>query len=175
MPVNSNQSPDERFFRLYAVNEVALHTFVRSLLPTRQDADEVMQEVMVALWQGCGNATEFRPWAFGVARNLALVHLRKKSRDRLVFDEELVNRLADLSVQDEAVHAAQRDALEGCMQKLPPAQRELVLLAYAKGVRIDRLAQLRGQTPMSLYKMLHRIRQGLLECVQRTLAIEDSV
>ena len=49
-------------------------------------------------------------------------------------------------------------------------QRELVLAAYAKGTRIDELAAQRGQTAMSLYKLLHRIRQALLECVRRTIA-----
>lgn len=67
---------DPLFFRHYAENEVALHTYVRSLLPTRQDAAEVMQQVMIALWQGYRQANDFRPWAFGVARNVALMHLR---------------------------------------------------------------------------------------------------
>ena len=55
------------------------------------------------------------------------------------------------------------------------AQRELVLTAYTKGVRMDDLATRRGQTPMALYKLLHRIRQSLLDCVQRTLAQEETV
>jgi hypothetical protein len=41
MSLKPEPSPDEHFFRLYAENEVALHTFVRSLLPTREDATEV--------------------------------------------------------------------------------------------------------------------------------------
>jgi RNA polymerase sigma-70 factor (ECF subfamily) len=48
-----------------------------------------------------------------------------------------------------------------------------VLSAYTKGTRIDELAKRRGQTPMALYKLLHRIRQALLECVERTLAKEE--
>lgn len=85
----------------------------------------------------------------------------------------LVNRLADLAQEQETLHLSEREALEACLQKLPAAQRELVLTAYTKGTRIDDLASRRGQTPMSLYKMLHRIRQALLDCVQRTLAQEE--
>ncbi len=174
MSQTSEPVPNERFFRLYAEHEVALHTFVRSLLPTREDAAEVMQEVMVALWRGADAAAEFRPWAFGVARNQALIHLRKRKRDRHVFDDELVNRLADLAVAQEPRHLAEREALESCLQKLPASQRELVLTAYTKGTRMDDLAGRRGQTPMSLYKLLHRIRQSLLDCVERTLAREET-
>ena len=172
-----SQPPDhpqhDRFLRLYAEHEVALHTFVRSLLPTRQEASEVMQEVIVALWQGFNLAEEFRPWAFGVARNQVRMHLRRRMRDRHVFDDELVNRLADMALAHGAQQLTDREALEGCLQKLPAAQKELVLTAYTKGIRMDDLAQRRGQTPMSLYKLLHRIRQGLLECVERTLAQEE--
>ncbi len=165
--------PNPEFFRLYAEHEVALHTFVRAMLPTREDAAEVMQEVMLALWQGGDEAREFRAWAFGVARNKALMHLRKRARDRHVFDDELVNRLADDAAVMNERHESQREALDQCLQKLPATQRELVLAAYTKGARMDGLAAQRGQTPMSLYKLLHRIRQALLECVRRALTKEE--
>jgi len=162
-----------QFLRLFAANEAALHTFVRSMLPSRQEAAEVMQDVAVTLWQKFSSADEFRPWAFGVARNMALRHLRSQAHDRHVFDDELVNRLADEAATMEQRHLTQREALAGCLQKLPAIQRELALAAYTKGTRMDELAVKRGQTPMSLYKLLQRIRQVLLECVRRTLTQED--
>jgi RNA polymerase sigma-70 factor (ECF subfamily) len=162
-----------QFLRLFAANEAALHTFVRSMLPSRQEAADVMQEVAVTLWQKFTSADEFRPWAFGVARNMALRHLRSRARDRHVFDDDLVNRLADEAVAMEQRHLTQREALAGCLQKLPAMQRELALTAYTKGTRMDELAAQRGQTPMALYKLLQRIRQALLECVRRTLSQEE--
>ena len=171
----SDHPPHDQFLRLYAEHEVALHTFVRSLLPTREEAAEVMQEVMVILWQKSGQVDEFRPWAFGVARLAALRHLERRKRDRHVFDSELVNQLAEESAAMSERHSDQREALESCLQKLPTTQRELVLTAYTKGTRMDDLATRRGQTPMALYKLLHRIRQALLECVRRTLAKEEMI
>lgn len=175
MTTRSVHPLNDQFLRLYAENEGALHAFVRSLLPTRDESSEVMQDLAVALWQGFESAREFRPWAFGVARNLVRMHLRRRARDRHVFDDQLVQRLADLAQEESEPRAAERRALECCLQKLPQAQRELVLGAYARGTRIDELAQRRGQTPMALYKILHRIRQALLECVQRTVLREQSV
>jgi RNA polymerase sigma-70 factor (ECF subfamily) len=164
-----------RFLRHYAESEVALHTFVRSLMPTRQMASEVMQDVILVLWEKFDAAADFQGWAFGVAKNVALRHLRRQSRDRHVFDDELVNQLADDTVALVPVHDSHREALDRCLDKLPAAQRELVLTAYTKGTRMDDLAGRRGQTPMALYKLLHRIRQALLECVERTLAKEEHV
>ncbi len=162
-----------QFLRHYAESEVALHTFVRSLVPTRQMASEVMQDVILVLWEKFDAAADFQGWAFGVAKNVAMRHLRRQSRDRHVFDDDLVNQLADDAAALVPVHDGHREALEHCLEKLPAAQRELVLTAYTKGTRMDELATRRGQTPMALYKLLHRIRQALLECVERTLAKEE--
>lgn len=172
-----NDQHHDQFLRLFAEHEPALRTFVRSLLPSLADASEVMQEVAVVLWQKFGEfdaARDFRKWAFGVGRYEALSYLRDKARDRHVFGDELVDRLADEAAAAEHRHEAQREALETCLQKLPAAQRELVLEAYTKGTRMDALAVERGQTAMSLYKLLHRIRQALLECMRRTILKEEA-
>jgi RNA polymerase sigma-70 factor, ECF subfamily len=150
-----NDQQHDHFLRLFAEHEPAVRTFVRTLLPARDGASEVMQEVAVVLWQKFAEfdaSRDFRKWAFGVARYEVLTYLRDKLRDRHVFDDALVNRLADDAAAAEPRHDAQREVLEACLQKLPPAQR--------------------GQTPMSLYKVLHRVRQALLECVRRQLAME---
>lgn len=173
MSLPSEHERHAQFLRHYAASEAALHTFVRSLVPTRQMASEVMQDVILVLWEKFDAAEDFQGWAFGVARNVALRHLRRQTRDRHVFDDELVNQLADDAVALAPVHDSHREALEHCLEKLPGAQRELVLTAYTKGTRMDELAIRRGQTPMALYKLLHRIRQALLECVERTIAKEE--
>jgi len=173
--LNLNDQHHHQFLRLFAEHEPALRAYIRSMLPSRGDASEVMQEVAVLLWQKFAEfdaSRDFRKWAFGVARYEVLAYLRDLARDRHVFDEALVNRLAEDAAASELRHEAQRDALEACLQKLPPAQRELVLSAYTKDTRIDELAARRGQTAMSLYKVLHRIRRALLECVRRQLAME---
>jgi RNA polymerase sigma-70 factor, ECF subfamily len=173
MTPSDDDSRHDRFLRLFAEHEGAVHAFVRSLLPTRGEAAEVMQEVAVVLWQKFDVARDFRKWAFGVARLEVLRFLQSRRRDRHVFDDELVNRLADDAIAWEQRHETQREALGLCLQKLPAMQRELLLAAYTKGTRMDELAARRGQTAMSLYKMLHRIRQALLECVRRALSQEE--
>jgi RNA polymerase sigma-70 factor (ECF subfamily) len=136
-------------------------------------ASEVMQDVILVLWRKYEEAADFKLWAFGVARNVVFQHLRRAARDRHVFDDALVNQLADDAVALAEVHDRQREALEACLEKLAEPQRQLVLSAYEKGVRIEQLAGQRGQTPMALYKTLHRIRRSLLDCMQRTLGRQE--
>ena len=154
----------DRFLRLYVEHEEALRGFVRSLVPTLEDAREVMQQTAAVLWRKFDDSADFRPWAFGVAKFEALAFLRDRARDRHVFGDEVLALL-------EAARSSEQEerALEECLQKLPAAQRELVETAYAPGVRMDELARSAGRTPMALYKSLHRIRMTLADCVQLTL------
>jgi len=177
MPTLNDRHYDQ-FLRPFADHESALRTFVRSMVPSLEDASEIMQDTAVVLWQKFDEydaARDFRKWAFGVARYQALTYLRDRVRDRHVFDDALVHSLADDAAAADQRHEAQREALDQCLQKLPEAQREMVLTAYTKGTRMDELAAERGQTAMSLYKVLHRIRQALLECVRRTVAREEYI
>jgi RNA polymerase sigma-70 factor (ECF subfamily) len=163
----------DQFLRLFTANEPDLHAFVRSLLPTRDDAREVMQEVAVVLWRKFGTyatGEDFRKWAFGVARYEVLAYARDKARDRHVFDDDLLQTLAAESAAGVDVRELQREALERCLQNLPESQCELLLNAYAPGTRMDRLAHARGQTAMALYKLLHRLRLALIDCTRRELA-----
>jgi RNA polymerase sigma-70 factor (ECF subfamily) len=169
------QPQDDQFLRLYAEHEPSLHGYVRSLVPTRDDAREVMQEVAVALWRKFGDlarAAEFRPWAFGVARMEVMAWRRDRGRDRHFFGEEAMTIIARESEQMTRQLDAQHDALEECLGKLPSAQGALVREAYAPGVRIDLLAARQGRSAMALYKILHRIRLALIDCTRSVLARE---
>ena len=159
----------DRFLRLYVEQEEALRGFVRSLVPTLEDAREVMQQTAAVLWRKFDDSADFRPWAFGVAKFEALAFLRDRARDRHLFGDEVLALLEAEALEAARSSEQEEQALEQCLQKLPAAQRELVETAYAPGVRMDELARSAGRTPMALYKSLHRIRMALVDCVQLTL------
>lgn len=168
----SEQVRHDQFLRLYVEHEESLRGFVRALVPTRDDAREVMQEVAAVLWRKFDQLAapdDFRRWAFGVARFEALGFRRDKARDRHVFDEEVLGLLADDAAGAVDSLETEREVLEECLGKLPEPQRKLVEVAYAKGAKIDELAEGTGRTAMSLYKALHRIRLTLLDCAERAL------
>lgn len=166
------------FLRLYVEHEESLRGFVRSLVPTLEDAREVMQEVAAVLWRKFEDITspaDFRRWAFGVARFEALEFMRTRRRDRHVFGDEALRLLAEEAEESAGVFEAERRALEECLVKLPDTQRALVEAAYAPGVRMDELASQSGRSAMSLYKSLHRIRILLMDCTRQVLAREGLI
>jgi RNA polymerase sigma-70 factor (ECF subfamily) len=166
-----------RFLRAFTTHEPAVRAYVRRLVPLRADADDVMQEVSVVLWEKFDSFRErsdFKAWAFGVARFEVLAWLRDKGRDRLVLDDEVVSKLAEESAADEPRLARQREALEACMEKVPHAQRELMMEAYQPDARIQSVAERSGRTVPGFYQWLHRMRRALLDCVRNVLAGEVS-
>jgi RNA polymerase sigma-70 factor (ECF subfamily) len=145
------------------------------LLVRSSDVEDVLQEVNSVLWE---KAEEFRPgsdfwaWASQIARFKALNHIRKTSRDRLVFDDKLLNELADLAHERLTQMDHRREALEGCLNDLPPPQRQLIDLRYAGGHAIEAIAEMIGRPQASIRQTLYRVRQILLACIESKLQSE---
>jgi len=173
--VLNDDSRHELFLRLFTAHEPALRNFVRSLVPMVADANDVMQEAAVVLWQKFGeyeSSEDFRRWAFGVARFKVLAWQRDRMRDRHVFGADLTELLATEAEIQAGRLERQREALRTCLEKLLPEQRQLVDAAYAPATRIDELARGAGQTAMAIYKRLHRIRLALVDC-SRALMLKE--
>jgi RNA polymerase sigma-70 factor (ECF subfamily) len=163
---------DELFVSLLAQSEAALRNFLRTLLPRWEDLDEVLQETSLVLWRKFDSfepGSDFKRWAFMVARFEALRYRRDKARDRHVFDPELLDLLADDATEEIGTLESERRALEGCLQKLGSNERQWVHSVYGGNLKIREVAALSGRTPGSLYKALNRIRLNLMDCVTRSL------
>ena len=162
----------EVFIGNFTKNEQNLRRFLRSLLPSWEGVDEVLQETALVLWRKIEHydpSTEFIKWACVVARFEALAYRRKMARDRLVFREDLFKLIAE-EAQDELEGASlERSNLQKCLSELPADQKRFVLLAYTPGVKVKELANQEGSSPGAFYMRLKRIRHQLLNCVERKL------
>jgi RNA polymerase sigma factor (sigma-70 family) len=100
------------------------------------EVDDLLQEVNVVLWEKCDEfqpGTDFWAWASQIARFKVLNQVRKYGRERLVFDDAVLQRLAAMAEQKLQDLDRRRDALDHCLKQLPPAQRQLIDLRYASG------------------------------------------
>ncbi len=163
------------FLRQFTANEAAIRALVRRLVPARADADDIMQEVSVVLWEKFDTFRDggnFRAWSFGVARYEVLAWLRDRGRDRLVLSEKVLELLGAEAEVHEPRLERQREALERCIVEVAPAQRDLLMRAYEPGARIAALARESGRSEPGLYQWLYRMRRLLLDCIRRALAKE---
>lgn len=174
-----DRGPDrhQQFLRAFTTHEPAVRAFVRRLVPTRADADDVLQEVAIVLWEKFAEfraGGDFKAWACGIARFKVLAWLRDKGRDRLVLASDVIELIANDSLRDESRLERQREALENCLEKVPPDERDLLARAYGQQAKIQEVATTSGRSVGGFYQWLHRMRRLLLECVQRQLAQEPS-
>lgn len=173
----TNLSPAEQFLSQIVDHQRRLAGFVRALVPDRDDADDVLQEVNIYLWRHSADfvpGTNFAAWMLRVARFQIMAWRKRQSRERLVFDDALFERLAESATTLDTTINRQQDALEFCMAALPDRDRELITQLYADArLTPQSLAQHIGRSAKGIYASLNRIRLKLLECIERTMASED--
>ncbi len=151
-----------------------LHAFILSMVWNAADADDVLQETNLVLWEKVAefdSARPFLPWAMRFAQLQALAWLKRRRRqqERVVFDDDLSRLLADEAARDELALEDRRQALAVCLQKLTAEQRDLIARRYEPDGSVSAMAEASGTTPKALSDRLRRIRHALLQCIQRTL------
>ncbi len=157
---------------LFVKHEPDLRGYLRSLLPTLNDAEEVLQETAIVLWRKFDRfvpGTDFLRWALVVARFQAMTYRRKIARDRLVLSEDVVELLAEEAVEEMPRRRLEREALDFCLRQLPENQQNLVTKVYTPGIKTKDVAESLGKSPAALYMVLNRIRASLMKCIAARL------
>lgn len=166
----------EEFLRLFGTHRRRLYQFILSLVSNLQDAEDVLQETNIILWRKFADyqpGTNFYAWAARVAHFEVLKLRRKLSREAVLLDDAVLEQVAADARDGADSLEAVRDALQKCLQKLSPADRELIARRYGTGSRGKAVAEQLGRPANSVYKSLGRIRQALLECINRGLRLAD--
>ena len=163
----------EAFIQQFTHFEPDLRRFVRSLMPTWTDADEVLQQTAIVAWRKFDQfdtETNFMKWACVIARFEALAYRRKMARDRLVFREDVFDLMADEGLEELDTRGAELAALESCLSAMPEKQRLFVRQAYTPGIKVKDLAAEAGVSSDAFYMRLKRLRHQLMSCVETKLA-----
>ncbi len=152
----------------------SLYAYIFSLLPNRDDAEDVFQRVSIILWK---KMEQFDPegsffsWACGVAFYEVKNFLRVSSRKRLQFREDLMQQLADERIESLKNRDQRLPALQQCLQKLQQKDRDLIKQAYNSSDSIQKIATNSGKAVQSLYNRLNLLRGQLAECIQRKISL----
>lgn len=171
--MNENASNYETFMRLLIEEESAVKAYVRRLVPTWHDVEEVVQQTSLIAWKKFDELEDinrFGGWLMTIARFESLKYRRSMARSPLVFSDKLAEQLADATGNIIAGDADRQQALEGCLQKLDQEKRELILKVHQPGVTIREYAQQNDRPEQAIYKSVQRLRQKLMMCVKQTLA-----
>jgi RNA polymerase sigma-70 factor, ECF subfamily len=175
-----DHEPDKNkvFLRLFLQNERRLYAYILTLLANRADADDVLQEASLVMWDKFDEHSppdDFAAWGCRIAYFKVLDFYKKGQRSKVKFSQAMLERVAETAVEEAGVLQldARRDALIGCIEKLNARDRDLLARRFTPGATTRSTSEQVGRSVDAVYKALARVRQALFECVQRTLAREN--
>ncbi|MEZ5465766.1 MAG: sigma-70 family RNA polymerase sigma factor [Lysobacteraceae bacterium] len=131
------------FERLYRLFERPVYTLALRLLGDRDEAQEILHDTMLKLFQNIDSFrgdSPFWGWLRQIAANEALMRLRKRAR--LAYVEDVPE--PDDDEQSTLLPPAAADAsrLIEAMQRLPDATRSVLWLYHAEGYTHEEIAGL---------------------------------
>lgn len=173
--MSENQNTEEMTL-YWTQSQPIVAAYISSAIPNFEDANDVLQSVALAIvrsYEKYNKQTPFTAWAVGIARNEILHFYRKTGRDRHVFDDELIQQIAEVYQEKSAELNEIKKALEQCMSKLQGRWKQIIDLRYLRGMDARRIGQSFGISPNAVFALLHRIRLSLRECIQRTVKYEQ--
>jgi RNA polymerase sigma-70 factor, ECF subfamily len=174
---SDHEARTREFVRLLSVHEQELSGYVVSLVPNWADADEVIQETKLRLWEQFDQydpAKSFGGWARAIAYFMVLAYRKRSQRTSARFSQQFVD-----AVSREAASLATdaypiRQALSGCIAKLSQAARELLWACYAGKESIKEVAIRLGRSVRGTQRAVARIRTDLQQCIEDTIRREES-
>jgi RNA polymerase sigma-70 factor (ECF subfamily) len=162
----------QRFLSLFLRSEWEVFRYVAALVPNLADAEDIVQQTALALWEKFDDydpARPFTPWACRFALNKARQWMERRQRWQALLTEGLAEELANRREELRPELERRLRHLDGCLGKLSEDQRTLVEGYYHRRTGIDALAGESGRTVEATYKVLQRVRHAL------RLGIESAV
>jgi RNA polymerase sigma-70 factor (ECF subfamily) len=139
------------------------------LVPDLAGAEEVLQRVAVALVRKYDRYDRNRPfvaWAIGMTKFEVLYYRRQQATDKHIFDDELVEKVAESYQELVEEFSPMRDALAKCMKALDGRSRRVLQLRYSDELRTPRIAHEMKLSVGAVRILLWRVRNALKHCMQ---------
>ena len=145
----SKRGDQDAFAQLVQHHQRRVFNLVFRMVQQYEEANEVTQETFLAAWQGLpafrGDA-RFSTWLYRVAVNLCISELRRRSRSRLQYLDELAvpeedRDASDMPSPDEAAETQERcRAVRRILAALPHDYRAIMVLRHFQQLAYEEIA-----------------------------------
>ena len=167
----------QRFLSLFLRSEREIFRYVAALVPNVADAEDIVQQTALVLWEkfdAYDRGLPFTPWACRFALNKTRQWLERRQRWQALLEGGLAEELARRREELRPELDFRLRHLEKCLGKLPVEQLSLVEGYYYRRDGIENLATNSGRTVAATYKMLQRVRLALQVCIQNAAKPEQA-
>ena len=161
---------DEEFVKALTASQGRLLAYICCLLGDMNDANIVLQDTNLVLWRKADQfkgIRSFNAWSREVAYFQVLAFLRDRKRDKLVFSQDIIDKIA--TERDETDFDERRLALRDCLSQLNGDKRMVLRKRYTENLQIRQMAKELNRSEGAIKVALGRIRLALLECVKRRM------
>lgn len=146
----------------------AAYASAYAVLGNSSDAEELAQETFVQVFQKLARLREpgaFVGWVWRIAHDLALKHIRKHGRMKVV--EDVPESGSAESPLEPLVAGEDQQGLRKALAALPEDQREALLMKYWQDLEYEEMSKRTGVSEEALYQRvcrgLKRLREVLSE------------
>ena len=163
----------KRLMALMTRHQRQVFSYIYVLVPNRSDAEDLLQETSLVICEKFNEfkeGTDFVAWACQIAYWRVRYSRQKFARSKVVFDQDIVDVVAQTASAMTAELDERHEALAHCLARLHPRDREMLIARYEPGGSVDEAARRSGRTLKTAYKALARLRKLLLDCVSTRLA-----
>ena len=174
---DDSSAAQQRFLSLFLRSEREVFRYVAALVPNVADAEDIVQQTALALWEkfdAYDPSLPFTPWACRFALNKTRQWIERRQRWHALLEGGLIEELAQRREELRPEMEARLRHLEGCLGKLPEEQRLLVEGYYYRRDGIEKLAENSRRSVAATYKTLQRVRQSLQVCIGNAARPEGS-
>ncbi|MFQ5526421.1 MAG: sigma-70 family RNA polymerase sigma factor [Thermoanaerobaculia bacterium] len=158
--------PDEAFAELMSgIKPTAIRICRRYRIPP-QDAEDLMQQALIALLDVRFEVEDPQAWLAGTLRNQCLMYWRRRRRCLYkAIDTAILDELADPTTQHQTIEL--NHDLGRVIGRLPSRCKSVLELRYGMGCEPRETAERLGYRSSSIYKILDRC----LAALSRSLTV----
>jgi RNA polymerase sigma-70 factor (ECF subfamily) len=174
--MDSNDQKVKMFLSLLMTNQRRINSYILSVVPNFNDADDIMQETISVMWRkfdGFQIGTDFAGWGLKVAHYCILDYRKKKSKDRLVFSDRIFQQINEIANETPDDTDDRIRHLRNCIEKLQSADQRLLKARYELNCNANGLAVQLDRSVQYVYKHLARIHHALNLCLKRAFREEE--
>ncbi|MDB5643940.1 MAG: polymerase subunit sigma [Hyphomicrobiales bacterium] len=155
---------------IYDLEAPAMIGVAMRILRRRDLAEEAVHDCIVQVWRKAASFDsargQARAWLYTVLRNRALNILRGERSGSSAGEETLLTLESEGETPEACVaRLSDAKALRRCLERLEPARRSMIVLAYAQGLTHGELAGKLGLPLGTVKSTIRRSLSALKECM----------
>lgn len=147
---------------LYTRHGANVLNYLTSILHDRAQAEEVLQDVMLAAWEHAATfrgESKVRTWLLTIARHRAINAQRRVLPNFVPLEESASS--ADTTPLEKVERKTRQQRLQAAIQELPPFHQEILVLVFYHQLSGQEVADVLGVSLGTVKSRLHRAKEML--------------